>query len=187
MKPQPERSPHARAGAFHRPDELGKGTEREVSLLLAAHVRLLKPKLVIETGTYHGDTTLPMWEALVDNASDGFPGALRAYEVDPTAFRVTGDRLAAAGRVDGASYELIHDTLQTDPRVDPVDVAFVDSAFAARDADVRALALRMSPRGIIFVHDADMPQMTDVVGAWRASWNVILYPTPRGLAALQHQ
>lgn len=66
-----------------------------------------------------------------------------------------------------------------------VDIAFVDSAYAARDADVEFLRSRMMPSGLLFVHDALMRPMLDVVAGWRKSWNVIEYATPRGLVVLQ--
>jgi len=176
---QQNRSPYARPNAFHKPDAKGMGTETEVSELLAAHVRTLKPHLVVETGTFLGDTTYAMQVALDLNAGDGFPGALISFEIDREKHE------AARKRVPGAT--IILGTLQDNVgRVSkPVDIAFVDSAYAARTRDIATLANRMAPLGLLFVHDVRMRPMLDVMRGLRTEWNVVEYATPRGLAVLQ--
>lgn len=190
MEVQPERSKHARPGAFHRPDARGMGTEHEVSQLIAAHARWLKPALVVETGTFRADTAAPILQTLNDNASEGFASEFRTYEIDPAAYEASVTRLGAIGPAQGVALLAVPRTLQEDLnayRGRRVDLAFVDSAYAARAADVNALAPLMAPRGLLFVHDTSMNQLLAQVAAWRRSWNVIEYPTPRGLAVLQRR
>lgn len=188
MLPQPERSPHARRGAFTRPDPGGMGTETEVTRLLAAHVRWLKPRLVIETGTFHADTATHLAHALAENAREGFLGELRTYEVDADAYGVAVRNLGRAPTHPDALLFAVPRRLQDDLhtlRGRLVDLAFIDSAYEAREADIEAIAPLLAPRGIVFVHDADMPPMKPIIRALRKHWRVLLYPTPRGLAALQ--
>lgn len=190
MEVQPDRSPHARQAAFTRPDEDGMGTEREVSLLLAAHVRWLKPSLVIETGTFHADTTVLLYQALAENAAEGHGGELRTYEVDPKAYeasvrRLAGLKIHAQARLYAVPRTLQEDLSSIGHRL--VDLAFIDSSYDAREADVETLTGRMAPRGLLFVHDADMRPMRPIVRAWRREWRLIGYPTPRGLALLQRR
>lgn len=187
MQRQPDRSPHARSGAFTRPDEDGMGTEVEVSRLLAAHVRWLKPRLVVETGTFHADTTVLLYAALAENAAEGHGGELRTYETDSSAYGESVRRLASLAVHRDAKLFAVPGTLQEDRDRRPVDLAFVDSAYAAREADIETLAGRLSPRGLLFVHDADMRPMRPVIGRLRRAWRVVLYPTPRGLAVMQRR
>lgn len=190
MELQPDRSPHARSGAFHRPDPRGMGTESEVSELLAGHVRALKPRLIVETGTFHADTTEPMLRALIDNARCGLGGELRTYEVDPDAITAAKERLSGVEAHPDAVLTIVPTRLQEDVIAlagRRVDVAFVDSAYAARAADVETLAPLMAPAGLLFVHDSSMKPMLEQITEWRRSWNVIEFATPRGLALLQRK
>lgn len=182
---QPNRSPFARPDVFHRPDHKGMGTEEEVSWLIAQHVACLRPKLVVETGTFVADTALPIVSALKAN-DDAFgaagAGRLITYEVDEETAHKALDRLQIFSP---RFYALRQTTVQFSPPPAGIDIAFIDSAYAARMHDIRTLAPLMSPRGLMFVHDADMQAMIDPMFALEKVFNVIKYPTPRGLALLQ--
>lgn len=181
---QPDRSPYARPGAFRRPDERGMGTETEVSELIADHVRWLMPRVVVETGTFRADTAEPVGQALQATMTLGHGGHLFTFEVDHEAHATATKRLAGL-RCVTAVRSTLQEYLRDNALPGPVDLAFVDSAYAAREADVATLAPLMAPLGLLFVHDARMPPMLDVVARWREVWHVVEYPTPRGLAVLQ--
>lgn len=164
------------------------GTEPEVSRLLAAHVRWLKPRLVIETGTFHADTTSVMYEALVENASEGFPGELRSYETDPDAHVTAVERMTRIGDHPDAVLRLSPTTLQQGSLVGcAVDLAFVDSAYESRVEDVATIMQRLSRHGLCFVHDAMKKPMRDAVAEWKSKYRLVHYPTARGLALLQRR
>lgn len=186
MSVQPDRSPHARPGAFTRPDDRGMGTESEVSKLIAAHVRWLKPSVVVETGTFHADTSVPIAKALFANQVEGHGGHLFTFEVDHAA-HAHAIELLPHPMPATAVLMTLQDYLRHVALPGPVDIAFVDSAYAAREADVETLAPLMAPCGLLFVHDAAMPPMRPVMARWRETWHVIEYPTPRGLALLQRR
>jgi len=57
----------------------GDATEADVSALIGAFVTALKPDYVVETGTYHGDTTVVIGEALRDLRR----GHLLSIDIDP--------------------------------------------------------------------------------------------------------
>lgn len=177
--PQPNNNPHARVNAFTRPDSRGMGTEIEVSLLLAAHARWLRPEVVVETGTYLADTTVVLQASLVENAAEGFPGQLISFDVDPDVVKKARARVPTAQIVLGTLQENV------DRIPGPVDLAFVDSAYDARVADVATLAPLMAPLGLLFIHDARTVPMREIMRSLRSGWSVVEYPTPRGLAVLQ--
>lgn len=161
------------------------GTETEVSQLIAAHAMWLRPKVVVETGTFRADTAEPIAQALVSNAAAlALGGHLFTFEVDHEAHATATKRLAGL-RCVTAVRSTLQEYLRHNALPGPVDLAFVDSAYSAREADVATLAPLMAPLGLLFVHDARMPPMLDVVARWRESWHVVEYPTPRGLAVLQ--
>lgn len=166
------------------------GTELEVSRLLAAHVRWLKPRLVIETGTFRADTTSLLYVALVENARDGFPGTLISYEVDPITYAEAVKRMTAVVERDehpDAQLYLLPRTLQEDDLSGAVDFAFVDSAYASREADVATIMPMLSRHGLCFVHDAVKRPLREALRSWRRSYRVVQYPTARGLALLQRR
>lgn len=166
------------------------GTELEVSRLLAAHVRWLKPRLVIETGTFRADTTSQLYLALVENAREGFPGILRSYEVDPVTYAEAVRRMSELVDHDehpDAQLYLLPHTLQEDDLSGAVDFAFVDSAYATREADVQTLMPMLSRHGLCFVHDAVKRPLRDTLRSWRREYRVVQYPTARGLALLQRR
>lgn len=185
MEEQPNRSPFARPNAFHRPDPRGMGTELEVSSLIAQHVRALRPRLVVETGTFHADTAVPIVLALkMNQAQLGERGAGRliTYETDPDTALIAITKLR---KLPAELWELRTRTAQEANPPRGIDIAFIDSAYAARLNDVRTLAPLMSPRGLMFIHDAEMKQMQEAMERLELVANVVRYPTPRGLALVQ--
>src|SRR4051812_7889171 len=65
---------------YHSPDS--EATEDEVSDFIAGLVRLIQPEYVVETGTYHGDTTIRIASALFDNGH----GRISSIEKDVDAY-----------------------------------------------------------------------------------------------------
>ena len=72
-------------------EQLGPTYHKE----LYALVRREQPLTVVETGTYHGASTLTLLAALVENANCG---VLLSFETDSRAFRVTSDLIPLAWR-----------------------------------------------------------------------------------------
>lgn len=174
-------NPRARPGAFTSPDSDRMGTEVQVSRFLADVVRMTKPTLVVETGTYHAHTAVEIAQALIENAALGFPGVLWTFEVDAEAHAVASEKLAG--------FDCVKAHLCTVQEVDlpEVDVAFVDSAYETRVADVRTLRRRMSRQGLLFVHDTAKRRMHGAVASWRERYELVQFPTARGLALLQRR
>ncbi len=176
--PEPKR-PYARPAAFTRPDPEGIGTEVEVSRFIGDLTRLLAPEVVVETGTGHGDTAREIMLALEENARRGVPGHLWTFERLPA--RVEAARaLLHSPHVDVVDTSI---TLWRPPG--PIALAFIDSAYATRLADVDHVMRWLTSRGLIVVHDVEMPQARDLVDHLEAKYQVIRLATPRGLALVQ--
>jgi predicted O-methyltransferase YrrM len=122
-----------------------KGTEREVSELIAAIVSAVKPEVVVETGTFMGHTTHVIAAALEANGR----GHLHTVENDSGLVEQMRTRLP--GRV------TLHEADSTQwctQFAGPVDLAFVDSGPGrVRLGDVGALWPKIVPGGYLMVHD----------------------------------
>jgi hypothetical protein len=96
----------------HRDEELTSGLARDVGwralwlkrrpelaghhLSMWAAVRLLRPRLVVETGILEGLGSRTVLRALQRNAAEGHPGRLVSFDVMPTAGSLVPPRLAGA-------------------------------------------------------------------------------------------
>jgi predicted O-methyltransferase YrrM len=175
----PSRQKNAREGAFTRHDRMS--TEVEVSQFIGDAVRLIKPRLVVETGTHKGFTALEIDRALAENEQMGFPGRLITFETDPELAVGCSEQLS--DRV-----EVVNDACWNHQFTERIDIAFVDSAYAARIMDIEALSNYMAPRGLMFLHDTamiHMEEMRRVVNFVRGKFNVVEFATARGLGLLQ--
>lgn len=170
---------NVRPDAFTRFDRVS--TEVEVSYFLGDTVRLIKPHLVVETGTHKAQTAREIDMALGENAQQGFPGRLITFETDPELAASCSEQLS--DRV-----EVVNDACWRYQFQERIDIAFVDSAYSARIMDIEALAPFMAPRGLMFLHDTGMmheEEMRRVVYYVRGKFDVIEFPTARGLGLLQ--
>lgn len=167
--PSSERCPYPEC--WHSTEE--ESTELEVTELIAGLVRGLQPRLVIETGSGYGQTTMAIAEALDRNGH----GMLITYEHDP------GRRASlpkhSRVKVEGAS-------LEADLVGVVIDFAFFDSFPEFRVDEFRLFRQWMRPGTIVAFHDT-APEASDGAGlALRmeiAELDLALIdlPIPRGL------
>jgi predicted O-methyltransferase YrrM len=159
----------------------GVATETEVSALLAALVRALKPDLVIETGAYLGHTTEAIGRALQTEGR----GQLVTFEI-------AGDRAAhvAVKCVGLPVIVMPQDSRTWRPATKTLDLLFVDSEYAARVEEVRWFHGSASPRCVVVAHDTVMGDYRkaleelvaeNIVTPW------VFLPTPRGLAIARYR
>jgi predicted O-methyltransferase YrrM len=153
-----------REGLWSAPDEMA--TEYETCDFLFGLVRLCKPRVVIETGCYHGYATAAIGAALKLNGH----GRLATCDIDPSFVKLvttemnTMDVPVSVFGVTGL--KLCQDT-------ENVDLAFLDSS---GDRAAEAAALHMAPNGFVVVHDAARRYKMPL------EWTHIYFPTPRGLS-----
>jgi predicted O-methyltransferase YrrM len=157
--------------------------EAEVLDFLKSLVIALKPHLVVETGTFLGVSTLAIAEGLKQN---GF-GRVITVEFDPQVFATAKERIDGSGL---SAWIDARNQSSLDLQVDgPIDLLFSDSDINIREREVRHLLPRISPHGLILIHDASSHQKVVREAALRLEaeglLSVVLVPTPRGLVVAQ--
>lgn len=157
--------------------------EVEVLEFLKTLVTTVKPKLIYETGTFMGVSTLWMAEAVKKN---GF-GRIVTCEYDAKVFAQAKQRIDASGLGRWIEYRN-ESSLET--KIDgQVDLFFSDSDPPIREAEVRRFLPHMNPNGLILMHDASSHLKTVREAALRLQAeglvSVVLLPTPRGLVIAQ--
>ena len=157
--------------------------EVEVLDLLRSIVRALKPKLVVETGTFSGISSLRIADGLREN---GF-GRLITCEFDPIVQAKAVERFSESPL---RSYIDCRCCSSLDLDIsEPIDLLFCDSDLAVREQEVRHFIGKVNPFGLILMHDAGSRFGVVRDGAFRMEseglLSVITVSTPRGLVIAQ--
>jgi predicted O-methyltransferase YrrM len=157
--------------------------EAEVLEFLRTLVTTLKPNLIVETGAFLGVSTVWMAEGLREN---GF-GRIVSCELDPLVFAKAQEKIAASGLSEWIDLRNVSSfELETSGQI---DLFFSDSDLDVRENEVRLFLPRISPTGLILMHDASSHPGTVRDAALRLEAegliSVVLLPTPRGLAIAQ--
>ena len=188
----------ARAGSivpeYHRPTPECPHPERwsmydsmtaevEVLEFLRTLVTTIKPNLVVETGSFLGVSTLVIAEALRMN---GF-GRIISCEFDPKVFAAAKERIETS---DLRELIDLRNESSLDMKIDgTIDLFFSDSDMPIREQEVRRYLPRISPFGLILMHDASshLEQVREAALKLERQGliSVVLLPTPRGLVVAQ--
>jgi predicted O-methyltransferase YrrM len=156
---------------WHAPDRAG--TEVEVSDFLGALCTVLRPRRVLETGSYRGHSAEAMGRALLG------VGHLDSLEVDP----LLADE--ARGRVEGLPVT-VHGTSSLDfTPEEPLDLIFFDSEFEIRPLEMARFRPFASRRCVWALHDSRHDGLLSALEELRGRGvvtQVLQLPTPRGLA-----
>lgn len=157
--------------------------EAEVLEFLRTLVTTLKPNLIVETGAFLGVSTVWMAEGLREN---GF-GKIVSCELDTVVFAKAQEKIAASGLSEWIELRNVSSLeLETS---DQIDLFFSDSDLDVREKEVRQFLPKISPNGLILMHDASSHPGTVREAALRLEADglisVVLMPTPRGLAIAQ--
>lgn len=160
-----------------------QSTELEVLDFLKNLVTIVKPHLIVETGTFLGYGAIALAQGLKSN---GF-GKVITIEYDPVICAKAKERIRASGlsdcvesRNESSTETIISGT---------IDLLFSDSAMVVREREIRRLLPQISPRGLIAIHDAsshfkivrDLALRMEHEGLI----SVVMLPTPRGLVLAQ--
>ena len=160
--PHPER--------WHAAD--ADSTEDEVTDLVAAFVRALRPDIVVETGSAWGRTAFAIGDVI---------GGGTLYTIEPN-----GERAAATrNRCGGMRVEVIEKpSLDWDP-VDGIGFAWLDSLLDLRAAEFRHLYPHFAPGAFVGFHDTGPHRqaLRDQIEALEAEGLLlpVFLPTPRGV------
>lgn len=157
--------------------------EVEVLEFLRTLITTVKPKTVVETGTFMGISTVAIAEGLKAN---GF-GRVITCEYDPVVFAKAKERIDGSGLTQWIEYRN-ESSLETQVN-GTVDMLFSDSDPGLREQEVRRFLPQMNPNGIILMHDASSHLKVVREAALRLEQeglvSVLLLPTPRGLVLAQ--
>lgn len=161
----------------------GMTAEVEVLEFLRAVVTTIKPRLVVETGTFLGVSTLWIAEALKHN---GF-GKVITCEFDPLVFAKAKEKIDASGL---REWIACHNQSSLELKVKgTIDLLFSDSDMPVREQEVRHFLPQMNPHSLILMHDASSHLKIVREAALKLERegliSVVLLPTPRGLVVAQ--
>jgi predicted O-methyltransferase YrrM len=157
--------------------------EVEVLEFLATLVTTIKPRLVVETGSFLGVSTEWIARGLERN---GF-GKVISCEFDTVVYAKAKERLDASPL---NQWMELRNESSLEMQVDgTIDLLFSDSDMAIRAAEVKRFLPQMNPNGVILMHDASSHLQVVRAAALKLEEegliSVVLLPTPRGLVIAQ--
>jgi predicted O-methyltransferase YrrM len=157
--------------------------EVEVLEFIATLVTTIKPRLVVETGSFLGVSTEWIARGLERN---GF-GRVISCEFDPVVFAKAKERVEASPL--GRFIELRNES-SLEMKIDgEIDLFFSDSDMLVREDEVKRFLPQINPNGVILMHDASshLKVVRDAALKMEAEGliSIVLLPTPRGLVIAQ--
>ena len=163
--------------------------EVEVLEFIATLVTTLKPRLVVETGSFLGVSTEWIARGLERNGPlpDGSRAKIISCEFDPVVYAKAKARLEASPL---APWIELRNQSSLEMHVEgAIDLFFSDSDLDIREAEVKRFLPQINPHGIILMHDASshLKTVRDAALKMEAEGllSVVLLPTPRGLVIAQ--
>jgi len=157
--------------------------EVEVLEFIATLVTTIKPRLVVETGSFLGVSTEWIARGLERN---GF-GKVISCEFDPVVFAKAKERIEASPLREWI--ELRNESSLEMEVEGTIDFLFSDSDMEIRAAEVKRFLPQMNPQGVILMHDASSHLQVVRAAALQLEneglISAVLLPTPRGLVVAQ--
>ena len=110
-----------------------------------AFARILKPRVIVETGVDKGHGSVVLCAALIRNEREGFPGQYYGTDINPRAGYLLIAPYRRVGKV------LYGDSLQSLSKINEIDVFINDSDHSAdyERREYEAILPRLRPGGII--------------------------------------
>jgi predicted O-methyltransferase YrrM len=157
--------------------------EVEVLEFIATLVTTIKPRLVVETGSFLGVSTEWIARGLERN---GF-GRVISCEFDPVVFAKAKERVEASPL---RRFIELRNESSLEMKIDGmIDLFFSDSDMPVREAEVKRFLPQINPNGVILMHDASshLKVVREAALKMEAEGliSVVLLPTPRGLVIAQ--
>ena len=163
--------------------------EVEVLEFIATLVTTIKPRLVVETGSFLGVSTEWIARGLERNGPlpDGSRAKIISCEFDPVVYAKAKARVEASPLAPWI--ELCNES-SLEMKIDgTIDLFFSDSDIDIREAEVKRFLPQINPQGVILMHDASSHLKTVREAALKMEdeglISVVLLPTPRGLVIAQ--
>jgi predicted O-methyltransferase YrrM len=163
--------------------------EVEVLEFIATLVTTIKPRLVVETGSFLGVSTEWIARGLERNGplTDGSRAKVISCEFDPVVYEKAKARIEASPL---SPWIELRNESSLDMIVEgTIDLFFSDSDMPIREAEVKRFLPQINPNGIILMHDASshLKVVRDAALKMEAEGliSIVLLPTPRGLVLAQ--
>jgi len=163
--------------------------EVEVLEFIATLVTTLKPRLVVETGSFLGISTEWIARGLERNGPlpDGSCAKIISCEYDPIVYAKAKARLDSSPL---SPWIDLRNQSSLEMHIEgTIDLFFSDSDLDIREAEVKRFLPQINPNGIILMHDASSHLKTVREAALKMESegliSVVLLPTPRGLVVAQ--
>jgi len=163
--------------------------EVEVLEFIATLVTTLKPRLVVETGSFLGVSTEWIARGLERNGplTDGSRAKVISCEYDSIVYAKAKARIDASPL---SPWIDLRNRSSLEMKVDgTIDLFFSDSDLDIRETEVKRFLPQINPHGIILMHDASSHLKTVREAALKMESegliSVVLLPTPRGLVIAQ--
>lgn len=147
--------------------------EDEVADFIAALIRLIKPRRVLELGTAWGHTSKRIGEALQEN---GF-GELDTMDINED--RLRDARVRCRGLPINIHHSAYQDFAPSSGTV--YDLCFFDSDRGTRDIEYATFKPYLSDTAILLFHDAGEQHDMAVEALDRLDLDLVYLPCPRGL------
>ncbi len=153
--------------------------EVEVLEFLATLVTTMKPRLVVETGSFLGVSTEWIARGMERN---GF-GRVISCEFDPVVYARAKERLANSPL---SRFIELRNQSSLEMKVDgTIDLFFSDSDMPIREQEVKRFLPQINPNGLILMHDASSHHkvVRDAARSMEAEGllSVVFLTTPRGV------
>jgi predicted O-methyltransferase YrrM len=157
--------------------------EVEVLEFIATLVTTIKPRLVVETGSFLGVSTEWIARGLERNGE----GKVISCEFDPVVFAKAKERVQVSPL---KKWIELRNESSLELKVDgTIDLLFSDSDMPIREQEVKRFLPQMNPNGVILMHDASSHLKTVREAALKMEAegliSAVLMPTPRGLVIAQ--
>ena len=157
--------------------------EVEVLEFIATLVTTIKPKLVIETGSFLGVSTEWIARGLERNGE----GRVISCEYDTVVFKKAKEKIEDSPL---KQWIELRNESSLEMKVEgTIDLLFSDSDMPIREQEVKRFLPQMNPNGIILMHDASSHLKVVREAALNMERegliSVVLLPTPRGLVIAQ--
>ncbi len=157
--------------------------EVEVLEFLATLVTTIKPRLIVETGSFLGVSTEWMARGLQRN---GF-GKIISCEFDPVVYERAKERFINSPL---APYIELRNQSSLEMNIEgTIDLFFSDSDIDLREKEVKRFLPQINPHGVILMHDASSHHRVVREAAHRLEdeglISAVFLPTPRGLVLAQ--
>jgi predicted O-methyltransferase YrrM len=157
--------------------------EVEVLEFIATLVTTIKPRLVVETGSFLGVSTEWIARGLERNGR----GKVVSCEFDTVVYEKAKARLEASPL---SEWMELRNESSLEMQVEgTIDLLFSDSDVQIREAEVKRFLPQMKPTGVILMHDASSHLQVVRAAALKMEEegliSVVLLPTPRGLVVAQ--